>query len=150
MESSYFNHKVRTKRVGVIAGWIILGVIAAVGFAFLFGYVIMLLWNWLMPEIFGLISINYWQAVGVIILAKLIFGGFGGHHKHSKPDRDKKNSRSSRSSRFNTRFSKWRYYEKYWKDEGEDAYKRYIEKQNDELDPEDNFVKDPNENELKD
>ena len=136
MERSYFYHKVRSKRVGVIVGWIILGVIAAVGFAFLFGYAIMLLWNWLMPAIFGLITINYWQAVGIIILAKLIFGGFGSHHKHSKSDRHKRSSRNSKSKAYKHGFSKWRHYEKFWKEEGKDAYKRFSEKYNNEMDSE--------------
>lgn len=48
-----------------------LGIIAA------FSAVVMLLWNWLMPSIFGLISINFWQALGLIALARILFGGFG-------------------------------------------------------------------------
>lgn len=36
--------------------------------------VMMLLWNWLMPEIFGLTEITFWQAMGLLLLAKLIFG----------------------------------------------------------------------------
>lgn len=33
----------------------------------------MILWNWLMPELFGLKEINFWQAIGIQILAYLIF-----------------------------------------------------------------------------
>lgn len=150
MEKSYFNHKARTKKFGVIVGWVLLGITAAVGFAFLFGYIIMLLWNWLMPEIFGLTEIDYWQAVGIIILAKFLFGGFGSRHKHPKPDRDKRFSRDSRSKRFKNGFSKWRYYDKYWKNEGEDAYNKYIEKQNKEVDSGEDFSKDADDNEVKD
>ncbi len=47
-------------------------------FAFLFGWVVMSLWNALMPAIFGLKAIGYWQALGLFILAKILFGGFGG------------------------------------------------------------------------
>ena len=128
MERSFFNHKIRTKRVGVIVGWVILGTIAAVGFAFLFGYVIMLLWNWLMPEIFGLTEIGYWQAVGVIILAKLLFG-FGSHGKHSKSDEDCR----PRSKKIKTGFSKWKHYEKFWKDEGKEAFNRYVNNKSEEI-----------------
>lgn len=39
-----------------------------------FGFVSMYLWNWLMPELFGLGVITFWQAVGLIILSKLFFG----------------------------------------------------------------------------
>ena len=46
----------------------------------LFGYVTMLLWNALMPLIFSVTSITFWQAVGLLVLARLIFGGLG-HHR---------------------------------------------------------------------
>jgi len=35
-----------------------------------------LLWNLLMPDIFGLDTINIWQALGITFLAKILFGGF--------------------------------------------------------------------------
>ncbi|KYG81502.1 hypothetical protein MB14_12990 [Roseivirga ehrenbergii] len=50
---------------------------------FLFGSVIMLLWNWLMPEIFGLTTISFWQALGLFILSRILFSGIGGKKKHS-------------------------------------------------------------------
>jgi hypothetical protein len=46
---------------------------------FLFGYIIMQLWNWLAPAIFGFHTITYWQALGLFLLCKLLFGGF---HRH--------------------------------------------------------------------
>jgi hypothetical protein len=43
----------------------------------------MRLWNWLMPAVFGWHVINYWQALGLLILSKILFGGFrGGPHRH--------------------------------------------------------------------
>lgn len=52
----------------------------------LFGFVVMGLWNWLMPLIFGLRVITFWQALGLVILSKILFGGFhhgrGGGRKH--------------------------------------------------------------------
>ncbi|MCD7937050.1 MAG: hypothetical protein LUG98_09350 [Tannerellaceae bacterium] len=44
------------------------------------GAVTMLLWNALIPAIFGGIVINYWQAIGLLVLSRLLFGGFGFHH----------------------------------------------------------------------
>ena len=41
-----------------------------------FSALVMLLWNWLMPTIFGLTVINFWQAVGLFALARILFGGF--------------------------------------------------------------------------
>jgi H+/Cl- antiporter ClcA len=47
-------------------------------FFFLFGYFVMRLWNWLMPDLFSLHTITYWQAIGVLVLSKILFGGFRG------------------------------------------------------------------------
>ena len=48
-----------------------LGLIAIV--IVLLGYPLMLLWNWLMPEIFGLPEITFWQAIGLNILCTIMF-----------------------------------------------------------------------------
>ena len=50
-------------------------VVFIVLFCCAFGWVTMLLWNWLMPTIFGLTTITFWQAVGLMILGSFIFGG---------------------------------------------------------------------------
>ncbi|MBN8859499.1 MAG: hypothetical protein J0H29_13980 [Sphingobacteriales bacterium] len=39
--------------------------------------VVMLLWNWLMPVIFGLVPINFWQALGLFLLTRILSGRFG-------------------------------------------------------------------------
>jgi hypothetical protein len=56
-----------------------------------FGLVVMFLWNMLLPSIFGLPIINYWQAAGLLILARLLFGGIDGSQirRHKNPFRDK-------------------------------------------------------------
>jgi len=51
----------------------------------IFGLVVMWLWNWLLPSIFGITAIDFWQALGILALSKILFGGFcfGKHHfKH--------------------------------------------------------------------
>jgi len=37
------------------------------------GYPLMLLWNWLMPIIFGLPEITFWQAIGLNLLSTILF-----------------------------------------------------------------------------
>ena len=59
-------------RVGKIIGFVILGIIGI----FVFGSIVMLLWNALMPVIFHLPLITFWQAFGLLILAKILFSGF--------------------------------------------------------------------------
>jgi hypothetical protein len=60
-----------------------LGIFALVFFAVL-GFVVMSLWNWLAPALFGWKLIGYWQAVGLIILSKILFGGFAGGGRRSR------------------------------------------------------------------
>ncbi len=52
----------------------------AILFAAIFGYGVMRLWNWLMPELFGLHVISFWQAVGLLVLSRILFGGLHGRH----------------------------------------------------------------------
>ncbi|WP_348823763.1 hypothetical protein [Flavobacterium aestuarii] len=64
------------KRKGFkIAGIILLVIAAGTGFSF----AVMLLWNALMPSIFGLGIISFWQALGLLVLSRLLFGGHGHH-----------------------------------------------------------------------
>lgn len=129
--SVYYDRKHRFANGLRFGRWIILGVGAALLFAFLFGYFVMLLWNWLMPEMFGLGVINYWQAFGIIILARLIFGTFGKHKghdiKHPKPSFMNKHFFKNGHD-----FRKWRYYDKYWKEEGEESFNKYVEQKRSE------------------
>ena len=43
-----------------------------------FSFVVMGLWNWLMPVVFSGHTITFWQALGLLILSKILFGGFRG------------------------------------------------------------------------
>jgi len=62
--------------------WVLRGlkfVLFAALFVTVFSFVVMRLWNWLMPALFGWHLINFWQALGILVLSKIIFGGFRGH-----------------------------------------------------------------------
>ena len=57
----------------------------ALAFGLAMALIVMLLWNWLMPMLFGLVTISYLQAIGLLILSKILFSGFGrkgGHRTH--------------------------------------------------------------------
>ncbi len=41
------------------------------------GFVVQVLWNWLLPSLFGWRQITFWQAVGLLALCRILFGGFG-------------------------------------------------------------------------
>ncbi|WP_303317468.1 hypothetical protein Q4Q34_00670 [Flavivirga abyssicola] len=119
---NYFNHKFREKSPIEIAGMIIFGIIAITGLAILLGFVIMWLWNWLMPEIFGLTPLTYWQAVGLFVFLKLLLGGCGGGGRSSKNTKQKCDSNSKSD------FSKWKHYDEFWEEEGDELYKQYLER----------------------
>jgi hypothetical protein len=64
-----------------------LAIVGMVIFAWIGGEVVMLLWNWLAPALFGLRLITFWQALGLLALCRILFGGFGmggGGHRNSR------------------------------------------------------------------
>ena len=134
MEREYI-HRTRPLMRGLrFIGFIILGAIAAAGFAFIFGYFVMLLWNWLMPSLFGLTTITFWQAAGIALLARLIFGGSGHGSSHKrcsgKGDYHKRKffNHWCEKGKSERKFKDWKHFDDYWWDEGETAYNEYIER----------------------
>ena len=88
---------------GVTKGFKIFAmIILATLFFLLAGYVLQLLWNWLMPELFELPMITYWQAFGLLILAKIFFG-FGNHNSNGKKDHTRKQRMIARQQHGKTR-----------------------------------------------
>jgi hypothetical protein len=58
------------------------GVMLLVGAAVL-GALVMWLWNWIMPTLLtGAMTIDYWRALGLLLLCRILFGGFRGHGHH--------------------------------------------------------------------
>jgi len=55
--------------------FIILAVAAGV---FIFSGIVMLLWNGILPSVFHVGAISLWQAMGILLLAKILFSGFRG------------------------------------------------------------------------
>ena len=62
---SSFKEKLFVAVVGLILGVLLFCLVAAWPF--------MLLWNWLMPIIFGLCTLTFWQACGLLLLASFLF-----------------------------------------------------------------------------
>ncbi len=73
-----------------IVGKIIVGVLIAAGMALFFGFVVMWLWNWLMPDIFGLSKISFWQGWGLVVLSHILFKSFPHPNHRSHDERWKK------------------------------------------------------------
>lgn len=75
---------------------IVFGLLAVTALTF----VLMFLWNWLMPVIFGLTVITFWQALGLFVLSKIFFG------KGQRPNWKNQGESNSRKEQFMKRFGK--------------------------------------------
>ncbi|MGB7537849.1 MAG: hypothetical protein WBM17_04860 [Anaerolineales bacterium] len=73
-------------------GFAILGI----GFLALFGWIVMLLWNWLMPEIFGLPRVDYWKAWGLLALCWILFKNWSFSETSSSTSSDRKRKKQLR------------------------------------------------------
>ncbi len=99
-------------------------------FALAFGYGVMHLWNWLVPGIFHGPAVGFWQAVGIIVLARLLVGGFGrgggcgpwgGGWKHRGGW-----GRHHHGASWQSKRDYWSYYSDYWKERGESDFEAYV------------------------
>jgi hypothetical protein len=67
-------------RIARVVRFLVLAVVlAAVASA-----VVMGLWNWLMPTIFGWRAITFWQALGLLVLCRILFGRLGGPGRRTR------------------------------------------------------------------
>jgi len=57
------------------------GIVFFALFLFVFGFISMTLWNALIPDLFHGPILTYWQALGLLLFAKIFFGAKGGHHR---------------------------------------------------------------------
>lgn len=95
------NHAVRVVKIIVIA---------AVAIP-VFGLIVMSLWNWLMPSLFDVHPVGFWQALGLFLLSRILFGGFGGdggrrHWRHRMMERWERMSPEERE-RFRAGMEGW-------------------------------------------
>ncbi|HTP26903.1 MAG TPA: hypothetical protein VMK12_14775 [Anaeromyxobacteraceae bacterium] len=77
-------------RALTIFGWVMFGLAAAAALGLVLGFPVMWLWNWLMPQLFRLPALTFWQAVGLLLLCHLLFKGHSpgfrhGEHRDHKP-----------------------------------------------------------------
>src|SRR5262245_46155909 len=64
----------RSQRVMLM---VLCGLVAIPLIGFIGGVIVMSLWNWLAPALFGLHRIGFWQALGLLALCRILFGGLG-------------------------------------------------------------------------
>ena len=66
----------RTLKLILIAPLAILGILLFIAIG---GEIVLHLWNWLLPPLFGWRQITFWQALGILVLSRILFGGWGSH-----------------------------------------------------------------------
>jgi hypothetical protein len=78
-----------------ILAHVLWGLAAVAGFS----AIVMLLWNAIVPPVFGIAGVDFWQALGLFVLCRILFGSFSGaiggvrhgmgFHLHQNPIREK-------------------------------------------------------------
>ena len=54
-----------------------LAIVGMLVFVSIGGVIVMGLWNWLLPPLFGWPQISFWKAIGILALSRILLGGFG-------------------------------------------------------------------------
>lgn len=62
--------------------FLVLLIVVAPLLVFVVGQVVLHLWNWLLPPLFGWHALTFWQALGLLALCRILFGGLGHHNGH--------------------------------------------------------------------
>jgi len=71
----FTDKKHNHKHSGPPKGLILL--LIGVGILLLAGYGVMLLWNAILTDVLGVNPLSYWQAVGLLLLSRILFGRWG-------------------------------------------------------------------------
>ena len=112
-----------------------MGLGIAVVVAVVFGAVVMLCWNAIIPEIFNLPPIGFWQAVALLVLARLLTGRISHHGRHWRrhrshghPHGHHRRHGPGHSRQDREAYAQW------WQAEGEAAFLAHQERQKDQGD----------------
>lgn len=115
------------------------GLILAALVALLFGWLVQHLWNWLMPTLFHLPTLTFWQAAGLVLLSRLLFGHVGGgrpskdwKRRHRKWHAEMARWKSSKPSAFapGGDFANWEHFDEWWANGGETRFEASVGESN--------------------
>ncbi len=68
----------KTRKTLFYGKFMVFGIAGMIAFTFL----MMWLWNWLVPEVFNGPVLTYWQTLGLLVLSKILFSGIGKGSSH--------------------------------------------------------------------
>jgi hypothetical protein len=104
--------------------------------ALFFGWFVQHLWNWLMPAIFHLPTVTFWQAAGLVLLSRIFVGHGGGHRGHHKGWRKWRSrhacgscgDKGDKSSAFapGGDVHNWEHFDDWWKQGGESSFEASV------------------------
>ena len=113
-----------------IFGAVIVGITASSVWSLIVGGLVMVLWNWLMPMIFGLGAVTYWQAFGLALLARLMLGPPGRPFMpmaHGRKWADKRwREHIKKKGMFYKDWYSEEAYEQWWENEGSKSFEDYM------------------------
>jgi len=92
--------------------------LAAALLALILGFGVMLLWNTILPSLFSVHSVTYWQSVGLLILARILLGGGLGYRRYG-------------FARIGSRPA-WNEYEEWWRKSGKQSFQEFSEERPDD------------------
>ncbi|WP_371373250.1 hypothetical protein [Sporomusa aerivorans] len=121
-----FHSNMCVARGKLIVIHVFAGILMALFFGLIFGYLVLLLWNNLLPDIFGWKEITYWQGVGLVIMFRLLFGS---HSCYTHEPKWRSNTVQEDGYSFPDQAKQDEYYQAWWEQEGQAAFRRYAEKQ---------------------
>lgn len=104
-------------RLLLIIQHVALGLAVAVVFGLLFGWVVMVAWNAVVPDLLAMPALTYWQAFAMLVLTRVLVGSFN-HGSHGHKTRPCAPSRSSSASDA-TLYAAW------WEKEGKPAFEAH-------------------------
>lgn len=121
-------HGIPAAKVFKVMGFVLLGIVGITALAVIFGLIVMWLWNALMPDIFNLPEIGYWQGVGLVVLAHIFFGS---EHKtfSNRGSRRSKHSHGEEKQVYINKNGHERHYDsfrEFWNDYGRDAFDKWL------------------------
>lgn len=140
MSTIHFSDDPKLRTAQKVVFWVVVGLAGMTVFGILFGIIIQLLWNATLTSLFDLPEIGFWQAVGVFILAKILFGFGGG----SSPRNSKQRKLRKKIEKGNEIASEMKEahqaseptvdeeFRQFWQEEGRDAYQVYQTRKSDD------------------
>jgi hypothetical protein len=113
-----------------VVGLVLLGLVGVTALAIIFGIFVKFLWNALLPEIFGLPEISYWQAVGMVVLAHIFFGAHNGPPHYERSRKKKKSEPAEGTEKYSLSREMELDYAEFWREEGRDTFKSWMRREN--------------------